>query len=291
MSRSTSSSPPPPKKRPKLTESTQSSSTNKPVASSSQQSENLIKIFDTDRKANSNSVIDFNFIKKRIRILSKTDVVPDNTEGIVYWMSRDARVQDNWAFLFAQKLALKNKVPLHVCFCLVPKFLEATIRHYKFMLSGLEEVERDCNLLNIKFHLIIESAATGIPKFVKERNIGGVVCDFSPLRVPLKWVQDVKDKLPKTIAFCQVDAHNIVPVWVTSDKQEYAARTIRKKVNDKLNMYLTQFPPIIKHPHTDKSQSKKVDWKKAVLSLQVNQSVDKVVRVFCRNYNYFKTVS
>ena len=25
----------------------------------------------------------------------------------------------------------------------------------------------------------------------------------------------------------KVDAHNIVPVWVTSDKQEYAARTIR----------------------------------------------------------------
>lgn len=197
----------------------------------------------------------------------------------MYWMSRDARVQDNWALLFSQKLALKNKVPLHVCFCLVPKFLEATIRHYKFMLSGLEEVERDCNLLNIKFHLIIESAATGIPKFVKEHNIGGVVCDFSPLRVPLQWVQDVKEKLPKTIAFCQVDAHNIVPIWVTSDKQEYAARTIRKKVNDKLNIYLTQFPPVIKHPHTDKNQSKKVDWKKAVASLQVNQSVDKVIRV------------
>lgn len=273
MSRSSSASPPPPKKRPKRTEATG------PVASSSQQTENLIKIFDADRKAISNSVIDFNFIKKRIRILSKTDVVPENTEGIVYWMSRDSRVQDNWAFLFAQKLALKNEVPLHVCFCLVPKFLEATIRHYKFMLSGLEEVERDCNLLNIKFHLIIESAATGIPKFVKERNIGGVVCDFSPLRVPLKWVEDVKEKLPKTIAFCQVDAHNIVPVWVTSDKQEYAARTIRKKVNDKLNMYLTHFPPVIKHPHTDKGQSKKVDWKKAILSLQVNQSVDKVSRV------------
>lgn len=281
MSRSSSTSPQPPKKRSKISEAEATlSSTFKvnPGASSSQQPEDLIKIFDADRKAISNSVINFNFNKKRIRILSKTDVVPDNTEGIVYWMSRDARVQDNWAFLFAQKLALKNEVPLHVCFCLVPKFLEATIRHYKFMLSGLEEVERDCILLNIKFHLIIESAATGIPKFVKERNIGGVVCDFSPLRVPLKWVQDVKENLPKTIAFCQVDAHNIVPVWVTSDKQEYAARTIRKKINDKLNIYLTQFPPVMKHPHTDRSQSKKVDWKKAILSLQVNQSVDKVIR-------------
>lgn len=277
MSRSSSTSPTPPKKKTKLIKATNSIAS-KPVAStSSQYTENLIKIFDADRKATSNSVIDFNFIKKRIRILSKTEVIPDYAEGIVYWMSRDARVQDNWAFLFAQKLALKNKVPLHVCFCLVPKFLEATIRHYKFLISGLEEVEHDCNLLNIRFHLLNESAATGIPKFVKDNKIGGVVCDFSPLRVPLKWVQDVKEKLPQTTAFCQVDAHNIVPVWVTSDKQEYAARTIRKKVNDKLSVYLTKFPPVIKHPHTDKSQTKKVDWKKAILSLQVNQSVDKVI--------------
>ena len=51
-------------------------------------------------------------------------------------------ISDNWAFLYAQKLALKMEVPLYVCFCLVPKFLEATIRHYKFMLEGLMEVEQ-----------------------------------------------------------------------------------------------------------------------------------------------------
>ena len=51
-------------------------------------------------------------------------------------------VPDNWAFLYAQRLALKMEVPLHVCFCLVPKFLEATIRHYGFMMKGLKEVEQ-----------------------------------------------------------------------------------------------------------------------------------------------------
>ena len=49
---------------------------------------------------------------------------------------------DNWAMLYAQRLALKMEVPLHVCFCLVPKFLDATIRHYRFILKGLEEVEK-----------------------------------------------------------------------------------------------------------------------------------------------------
>ena len=50
----------------------------------------------------------------------------------------------------------------------------------------------------------------------------------------------------------QIDAHNIVPVWIASDKQEVGARTIRKKIHDKLDEYLTDFPPVIKHPYASK---------------------------------------
>jgi hypothetical protein len=47
--------------------------------------------------------------KKRIRILKG-----DNTiyGSIVYWMSRDQRINDNWALLFAQELAREKKAPL-----------------------------------------------------------------------------------------------------------------------------------------------------------------------------------
>lgn len=38
-------------------------------------------------------------------------------------MSRDKRVQDNWALLFAQELALQRRVPLVVAFCLVRREL------------------------------------------------------------------------------------------------------------------------------------------------------------------------
>lgn len=47
----------------------------------------------------------------------------------------------------------------------------------------------------------------------------------------------------------QVDAHNIVPCWVASPKQEYSARTIRGKIHAKLPEFLTEFPPIIHHPY------------------------------------------
>lgn len=34
---------------------------------------------------------------------------------IIYWMTRDFRVQDNWAMIYAQKLARENNSPLTVC--------------------------------------------------------------------------------------------------------------------------------------------------------------------------------
>lgn len=88
------------------------------------------------RENTADSILDFNFHKKRVRILSQVQLVPDYCAGVVYWMSRDSRVQDNWAFLFAQKLALKNEVPLHVCFCLVEKYLDTSLRQFHFLIKG-----------------------------------------------------------------------------------------------------------------------------------------------------------
>ena len=49
---------------------------------------------------------------------------------------------DNWALLYAQRMALKQEVPLFVCFCLPSKFLNTTYRQYSFMIKGLQEVEK-----------------------------------------------------------------------------------------------------------------------------------------------------
>jgi deoxyribodipyrimidine photo-lyase len=245
------------------------------VASASGSS-SLAALFKKDRTETADCVLNFDFKKKRVRVLSKTQEILDGTSGILYWMSRDQRLQDNWAFLYAQKLALKNEIPLHVCFCLVPKFLDATLRHFKFMLAGLEEVARECEKLNIPFHLLRGSAGDLVPEFVKKHKIGGVVCDMSPLRVPASWTEAVKKNLSKDVPLCQVDAHNIVPVWVTSEKQEYAARTIRNKVNSQLPTYLTKFPPVIKHPYKAKVAADKIDWKAALASLDVDETVDEV---------------
>ncbi|XP_068137359.1 deoxyribodipyrimidine photo-lyase-like isoform X2 [Hyperolius riggenbachi] len=228
------------------------------------------------RLANAASVADFKFNKKRLRLVTSGDDLKDDALGIVYWMSRDQRVEDNWAFLYAQRLALKQKLPLHVVFCLVPKFLDATIRHYGFMLKGLKEVAEDCKELNIPFHLLIGYAKDVLPNFVKEHSIGGVVTDFAPLRVPLQWVDDVCGRLPKDVPLVQVDAHNIVPCWTASGKQEYGARTIRRKIHDQLSQFLTEYPPVTKHPYDSKFEGEPIDWDQCYASLEVDRTIKEV---------------
>lgn len=58
----------------------------------------------------------------------------------------------------------------------------------------------------------------------------------------------------------QVDAHNIVPCWITSDKREYAAYTIRPKINKYLNQYSQKAPNIVEHPFQSKFEKTEVDW-------------------------------
>lgn len=90
--------------------------------------------------------------------------------AIVYWMSRDQRVNDNWALLKAQQLALEKRVPLIVVFCLSPGFLGATIRQYGFMIRGLQELEVSLSALNISFQVLTGSPDEVLPDFAESIN-------------------------------------------------------------------------------------------------------------------------
>ncbi|XP_030608569.1 CPD photolyase isoform X2 [Archocentrus centrarchus] len=218
---------------------------------------------------------DIKFNKKRLRFISDTQKIRQGSEGVLYWMLRDQRVQDNWALIHAQLLAAEENLPLHICFCLeVPKSELSTQRHYSFMLKGLKEVAKECKHLNIQFHLLHGAPGNVLPGFASDHSLGAVVTDFSPLREPLQWLEDVKKKLPQDIPFIQVDAHNIVPCWVASPKLEYSARTIRGKITNLLSEFLTDFPLVEKHPYTAAGTAKEVDWDKTLASLEVDRTVE-----------------
>ena len=116
----------------------------------------------------------------RIRRLTKND--SEGSGPVLYWMSRDQRANDNWALIYAQKVALQKKVPLLVVFCLVPEFLGAAMRQYGFMIKGLQELEKSLSKKNIAFQLlwglphreivrVTKKYKTGMRLWDKERKI------------------------------------------------------------------------------------------------------------------------
>jgi deoxyribodipyrimidine photo-lyase len=204
---------------------------------------------------------------KRARQLNSNSY---NKGPVVYWMSRDQRTKDNWALLFAQQQAIEKKSQLVVIFSLYPKYKNINLRQIDFMFKGLQVVEDNLNKLNIQFTLVNGFPDKTIPEFIKKEKVGMLITDFSPL-LP---TQNRKHKIAKqiNIPFYEVDTHNIIPVWITSPKQEFAAYTIRPKINKVLSDFLDEFQSLKKHPYNNESKVK-INWANELKKLNPDPSI------------------
>jgi len=205
---------------------------------------------------------------KRARILSEH---PFQAGPVVYWMSRDQRVNDNWALLYAQELATRRAAPLAAVFCLAPRFLESGSRQYNFMLAGLKEVEQSLSRLGIAFWLLYGDPGVEITQFLEDCGAGALVSDFSPLRISRGWKNAVAAQI--TIPFHEVDAHNVIPCWHASVKQEWAAYTFRPKVHRLLGEFLIDFPPLKRQKIRWPGEMEN-DWKRAEASIEAESVAD-----------------
>jgi deoxyribodipyrimidine photo-lyase len=208
---------------------------------------------------------------KRIRFI-RSDT--GHSGPVVYWMSRDQRVKDNWALLFAQDIAVAQRMPLAVIFCLAPHFLNATIRQYGFMMKGLEELETTLREKHIPFYLVTGFPEQQIPAFIEKYRVGALVTDFDPLRIKRQWKESVAKSI--AIPFYEVDAHNIVPCWMASPKQEYGAYTFRSKIRKCLRDFLEDFPVVKKQLFHWKYRVPHIDWAGAIQALPVERGVPEV---------------
>lgn len=209
--------------------------------------------------------------EKRMRSLKKEGL---RKGPVVYWMSRDQRARDNWALLYAQRLALTMNMPLAVVFCLVPDFLNATLRQYGFMLKGLQETERGLSGKNIPFFVLAGRPEKELPSFIRKHVIGAVVTDFDPLRIKRNWKQGIEAEIE--VPFLEVDTHNIVPCWMASERQEYGARTLRPKINRILHEFLDEFPALLRHPFPWVEKAIRNDWDALARTLTVDRTVREV---------------
>ncbi|KAD4384747.1 hypothetical protein E3N88_24915 [Mikania micrantha] len=180
---------------------------------------------------------------------------------VVYWMFRDQRVRDNWALIHAVDQANRLNVPVAVAFNLFDQFLGAKARQLGFMLRGLQQVHREIeDTLQIPFFLFQGEAIDTIPSFLKECGASLLVTDFSPLRQVRAWKEEITKRVLDCVSIHEVDAHNIVPMWVASNKLEYGARTIRGKINNLLPDYLIEFPTLKTQIKNWDATNRFIDW-------------------------------
>lgn len=159
---------------------------------------------------------------------------------VVYQMCRDLRVHDNEALTFAQKLANEKGAPLLVNYVIWNYVWEgATRRFYDWVLPSLKEVEQELRKHNIPLVITFEERRLFeeyVPSKIGE-HIGAVVIDQLPLHFMKRW-KEVFLKHHSEKPLYEVDAHNCIPVWVTSHKQEFAAHTVRRKIHNLLREYI-----------------------------------------------------
>ena len=194
----------------------------------------------------------------------------DSHGSIVYWMNRDQRVKDNYALLYSQKLAKENKTQLEVFFHFPQNNPNLNRYQLNFLILGLKEIEKDLKKLKISFSVLIGNDELVIPQFLDEVDAGQLITDFSPLREDRIRVKKVLNKI--NFAFYQVDTHNIVPVWEASNKQEYAARTIRPKINKLLPAYLVEPRQLEIHPIPPVKTQMPIHWNELINKIGIDIS-------------------
>lgn len=172
--------------------------------------------------------------ERRVRNLNNLEI---NNGDVVYMPTRELRLEDNWAVVFGQELAKKYNRKFKIVIILSE--IIYSNRQQGFLLDGIEKFKQNCSKNSVEIEVISEFPL----------NIGALIVDFNPISHkhphPLPLSPQGRGELhaqPLSYPVFEVDSHNIIPASYISDKQEYSAATLRRKVYANISGFLTEFP-------------------------------------------------
>ena len=175
---------------------------------------------------------------ERVQDLNDKDV--QEGEYVLYWLQSSQRSEYNHALEYAALKANELKKPLLVAFGLMDDYPEARLRHYHFMVEGLQDVARALEKRKIKFVLQRGAPAEVAIKLSKDAAL--VVCDRDYLRLQREWREHVAGEAPCKVV--QVETNVVVPVELASSKKEHAARTLRPRLSKHLDKFLVSLDEV-----------------------------------------------
>ena len=174
---------------------------------------------------------------QKTRIQQLNDLEIRKGDYILYWMQQSQRAEYNHALEFAIQRANDNHLPVLVGFGIMDNYPEANLRHYTFMLEGLKDTQSTLADRGIK--MVVRRGPPADVALKLGSKAAMIVCDCGYLRHQKHWREQVAREARCRVV--QIESDVIVPVETTSNKAEYAARTIRPKIHRHLAGYLKKF--------------------------------------------------
>ena len=170
--------------------------------------------------------------QERIRELNQKQV--QQGKYVLYWMQSSQRGEDNHALEFAVERANELNLPLLVGFGMMDDYPDANLRHYTFMLQGLQDAQKTLARRGIKMVVQHGNPADIAIKLSKDAAL--VVVDRGYLKPAKSWREKAAKEMKCKLI--QVETDVVVPVDTVSNHAEFAARTIRPKITRLLEKFI-----------------------------------------------------
>jgi len=214
----------------------------------------------------------------RIRQLNDFDIRLD-ADYVLYWMQQSQRAEVNHALEYAVLQANHLGIGVVVAFGLTDDYPEANLRHYTFMLEGLTETQALLEKRGI--HMAVRRGSPPDVALELGQDAAMIVCDRGYLKHQILWRDRVARKAACSVI--QVESDVIVPLETVSSKPEYAARTLRPKIQKHLDDYLIELKPVKVQHSTVNISLEGLDLKRPadiLAVLNIDRTVPDVTRFF-----------
>jgi len=213
--------------------------------------------------------------------------------NILYWTEWALRTRWNCGLEYAREYALEKNVSLFPLITVDADYAHENIRQLVFLIESISTLQAEYAKNDSFLNVIYGKTRDIIQKIIEEHNIGMIVASATYVRYFSGILKSLSIEL--TLPVIQIDDASLLPPWIASDHEEYAAYTLRKKYWETLSHLSLEKESPWKKCHTIGlyDESKKIlesSWYKKYESTLENHEIVQGGEIAAqKHWEYFKT--